>query len=148
MSKNKNPKKKGTPMSDQKQPEVEGSQDPMGKDAEKNAEVEITGVVQGEAEVQDGEPETIADLTQADLNRLAAEAAKLPDDPQLQKARVSEVNEAEEAERVAERMFRQYVKRDGGFRKGINDNQKKRCRELQKRLGKTQLTWDQSILPL
>lgn len=43
--------------------------------------------------------------------------------------------------------FRRYVKRDGGFRKGLPEKQKKIAKQLMKKLGREKLEWDLDILP-
>ena len=113
------------------------------------SEKDDTGMSAGEkveAEIHEPEPETIADLSSKDLERLADEAKQLPEEGE--KAEAEEVEEALEEMRVAERQFRCYVKRDGGFRKGLDAKQQKACRRLMKRMGKTQLIWDKNILPI
>lgn len=47
-----------------------------------------------------------------------------------------------------ERELRKYVRRDGGFRKGISEADKKRAKEMLKLLGRTKLEWDENIIPI
>ena len=163
MSKNnKNPKKKGNKMAATQTPEenkpfVNPTTQPQ-PDAETAAgttQAKIKAKIKEKIDEKiesDFELETVADLTPSGLNRLAEKAATLPkDEPKLSdkgaEAFVTDVRDALEQMRVAERMFRRFVKRDGGFRKGLTETQQTECRTLMKRMGKTQLTWDQSILP-
>ncbi len=148
--KNKNTKKKGTLMAKNEK------HDPPEQDEKLQAESDAgnaDGSESVEAETRESGPETIADLTEEDVAKIAEQAAKLPEnDTVLDEAEQLDVDEAakdaREAMEVAEREFRKYVKRDGGFRKGVSDKDMRACRRLQKRMGKTQLTWDQNILSM
>lgn len=46
-----------------------------------------------------------------------------------------------------ERELRRYVKRSGGFRKGISRTDKKRAQKMLKLLGRIGLEWDKNIIP-
>lgn len=49
---------------------------------------------------------------------------------------------------ACERELRKYVRRDGGYCKGITENDKKRAQELLKMLGRKGQTWDGNIVPI
>lgn len=54
-----------------------------------------------------------------------------------------------EIDKVAcEREFRKYVRRDGGFCKGISRTDRERAKKLAKLLGKKEFVWDQAIIPV
>lgn len=57
--------------------------------------------------------------------------------------------EKPKVDRVAcEREFRKYVRRDGGYCKGILSADKERAKKLAKLLGKKEFVWDQEIIPV
>ncbi len=43
--------------------------------------------------------------------------------------------------------LRKYVRRLGGFCQGVTEDQKKRARQMLKNLGRTELSWDKTIIP-
>ena len=45
-----------------------------------------------------------------------------------------------------ERELRRYVKKSGGFRKGLPKEDEKKARKIMKRLGRKKLEWDLTIL--
>ena len=45
-----------------------------------------------------------------------------------------------------ERELRRYIKKSGGFRKGLTKDDEKKARKIMKRLGRTELKWDLTIL--
>ena len=61
----------------------------------------------------------------------------------LGKAGPEELDQAEI--NALEREHRKFIKRSGGFRKGLTEAQKDRCKKLMKIAGKTKIEWDLSI---
>lgn len=47
-----------------------------------------------------------------------------------------------------ERELRKYVRRDGGFRKDLPEESKKRAKQILKLLGRKKLEWDEQIIPV
>lgn len=47
---------------------------------------------------------------------------------------------------ACEKELRKYVRRDGGYCKGVTGNERKRAQELLKLLGRKGLTWDSNII--
>lgn len=47
---------------------------------------------------------------------------------------------------ACEKELRKYVRRDGGYCKGVTGNEQKRAQELLKLLGRKGLTWDDSVI--
>lgn len=64
------------------------------------------------------------------------------------KKRTSKVKKPEIDLVTCERELRKYVKRDGGYCKGITGNDRKRAQELLKLLERKELVWDGNILPI
>ena len=48
---------------------------------------------------------------------------------------------------ACERELRKYVKRFGGFRKGITDDDKARANQMMELLGRKELVWDKTLIP-
>lgn len=47
-----------------------------------------------------------------------------------------------------ERELRKYVRRDGGFRKDLSEESKKRAKQMLKMLGRKKLEWNENIIPV
>lgn len=47
---------------------------------------------------------------------------------------------------ACEKEFRKYIRRDGGYCKGISESDRKRAKTLAKLLGKKELVWDLEII--
>ena len=45
-----------------------------------------------------------------------------------------------------ERELRRYVRKDGGYRKGLSEEKVERCKKSMKRLGRKNVKWDKTIV--
>jgi hypothetical protein len=60
-------------------------------------------------------------------------------------AKKKAVDEAKKDVVATEREIRRYVKRAGGYRKGLSEKDKAQCATLLRKLGRQEIAWDPTI---
>lgn len=62
-------------------------------------------------------------------------------------AMIAQLNKEHPIDKIPiEKELRRYVKREGGYRKGLSSLEKKRAQHLRKLLGRKELAWDKTLI--